>query len=149
MPHKTWLDLMLNTLNNSHVNSITLLSTILVLLLGCSTTTTLTGERDDPLAHIKIERIDSSSATITQAYLQHSEDILMLRGVLKPRLNKRGITPGHLHVEVIDSSGDVTEDSIVRYQLKCRATGTSKFIYKTRKVPGSIKIIRITQFWVI
>ena len=109
-------------------------------IAGCTAST-----RPIMFDHIKLERIDSSSANITHAYLKHAEGQLILRGDLKRKLNKRGVLPGHLHVEVIDSSNTMIDESIVCYKLKCANTGTSSFVYKASENPDKIKIIRMVH----
>jgi len=116
-----------------------------MLLFACSAHVGSPKEGQSELLHINIERIDSSSANITHAYLRFTDNELVLRGELKRRLASRGIIPGHLHVEIVDSVGDVIDESVVYYTRKCTSSSTSTYMYKTRVDPGRISVIRITH----
>jgi hypothetical protein len=130
--------------NTIKTTQIIIIFTIAV-ITGCSSNTRPTDTRPASLDHIKLERIDSSSAGIIHAYLKFSDDQLVLRGEIKRKLHQRGTVPGHLNVEVIDTAGTVIDDTAVCYKLKCTNTGTSSFIYKTSRDPQEISVIRITH----
>ena len=132
---------MLPNSRKTHSSVYTIITLLMVMLIaGCAQHT-----RHVSYEHIKLERVDSSTAAITSAYLTQSEGRLALKGELKRKMSKRGVTPGHLHVAVIDSSGEVIDDAVVCYKLKCKSTGTSSFSYKTSRDPGKIKVIRMSH----
>lgn len=116
-----------------------------ILLAACSTNPADTGSRPSALAHIKLERVDSVAAEVKHAYLSLIDDEVVLRGEVQRKMHKRGTVPGHLHVQVLDSRGEVLDDDIVCTTMKCRKTGTAKFIYKTGIPPEQISSIRIVH----
>ena len=137
--------MMYKTMNYKQLVSMALIALLLTFLGACASGPMHTGERPESLAHIKLERVGSTIAEIKHAYLSLVDDELVLRGEVQRKLHKRGSVPGHLHVQVLDNQGEVLDDEIVCTTMKCRKTGTAKFIYRTEILPDRISKIRIVH----
>jgi len=107
----------------------------MISLTGCSMNTWLAKE------DVTVERINSSSAKITRAYLHSTETTLVLRGELTRRLPARGSIPGHLHVELIGPDGTAFKEATPGYMRKNRKSRFAKFYLP---IPGDLtKISRV------
>lgn len=104
----------------------------MISMVGCSLNTSLTNE------DITVERINSSSAKITRAYLQSMETILLLRGELTRYIPARGSIPGHLHIELIDPNDTAFKETEIGYRRKNRKSRYAKFYLP---IPGDLRTI--------
>jgi len=129
--------------NNQQRQPLSLLLALAMLLIasGCSTTSTVQQE-----AGITIERVDSSAATINNAYLSYQDGFLSLRGEVKRRLMGRGPIIGHLHVALIDPEGNTLKVADINYM---RGNIKSSMASFSERLPLDLahgSIVRITHF---
>lgn len=110
----------------------------LMILSGCATNTSLVKEED-----VAIERVDSGSARITNAYLQTSETAMVLRGELQRRFPSRGPIPGHLHIELIAADGTAFKEAIIGYMRMSVKSRIAKFHLEIPAMPSNVKSVRI------
>jgi len=116
------------------------LSTLLI-ASGCSTTNTVQQE-----SGITIERIDSSAATISNAYLTYQDGFLSLRGEVKRRLMGRGPIIGHLHVALIDPEGNTLKVADINYMRRNIKSSTASFSERLPLDLSEGSTVRITHF---
>ena len=132
---------MFNLFKNRYLPSMLIAGITLFTATACSTTKLVKDENG-----INIERIDSNAADIGHVYVTQVDDTLSLRGELKKRLSKRGPIPGHLHVTLINSQGEMLKEADINYTR--RNVKSSKAFFST-KLPIDLpsgSTIRITHF---
>lgn len=115
---------------------------IVALITGCSgmSGNLATNEK------LTVERIDSQNAQITSANVQEDATGLKVKGSLKTnpqkRLQRRNKIPGHLHIEVLDSSGNLLARSKTSYYRDYKSN-KSKFSEILQIPPGKAAKVRL------
>jgi hypothetical protein len=100
---------------------------------------------------IKLERVASDSANITQLYLQKGEAMLEVRGELKNRFIRpnpkshpsRNLIVGHLDIELIDDNGEMLKESYITYKQKPTRFGFARFYLPIPDDVKQISVIRV------
>ena len=132
---------MFKSIRNRYISSILIAGITLFTATACTTTNLVKGEND-----IRIERVDSKGATISHAYLSQSGDQLSLRGEVKRRGHGRGPIPGHLHVTLIDSQGQVIKEADISYIRRNVKSSIATFSTKLPIELASGSKVKITHF---
>jgi len=124
------------------LKTMALISSILgiTLLTGCSSNTNLVKEEG-----ISIERVNSSSAIITRAYLKMVGETLVLRGELTRRFSGHDLLAGHLHIELINNDNKVFKEANIRYKRKLFKSQISLFYLKMPGDVSGVKSLRVTH----
>jgi len=132
---------MLKNSKNRYIASLLLVLTTLITTGGCSTTSMVQDEKG-----ITIERVDSSTATISNVYLTYSDGFLSLRGEVKRRLMGRGPIFGHLHITLIDPAGEILKVADINYMRRNIKSSTASFSERLPIDLSQGSIVRITHF---
>ena len=133
---------MSNMINNRYIANLLIATMTLLGATACSTTSLVKGKEDG----IKIERIDSKSATIGHAYLTRTDDKLLLRGEIKRRFTHRGSIPGHLHITLIDPQGKTIKEADIDYKRRNAKSSAATFNTELPVKLTTNSIVRITHF---
>ncbi|MEW8228475.1 MAG: hypothetical protein AB2748_22335, partial [Candidatus Thiodiazotropha endolucinida] len=86
-----------------------LLLGVVLALSGCATTSG-TSVRD-----ISFKRVSSESVRVSYANLIHEAGTYTVQGKVSKRYSSRSPAVGHIHVTVIDASGQVLSDTPIRH----------------------------------
>ena len=117
---------------------------VVALIAGCSSMSGNLATNDK----LTVELIDSRNAKITRANVQEDATGLKVNGSLKNKLprslhQRRNEIPGHLHIEVLDSSGDLLARSITSYHRRHYKSNTSNFSEILQIPPGKAAKVRV------
>lgn len=111
-----------------------------LLLAGCATTSL-----PPEMEAIKLESVDSNSATIPRLYLYQTDGTTLLRGDIKRRIHAHGEIPGHLHIELISADGKVLKEADTSYKRKSSEAHDGSFeIPLPASIPAG-STIRVTH----
>jgi hypothetical protein len=113
---------------------------VFTLLSGCATTADSVFERA-----ISLERVASQHAEVTHVYLVHEDGAFTVRGQLTKRYGMRGTIAGHLHVSVVDSSGEVVSDTRIGYTRRSAQSRTATFFLKLPVEPPHGSTVQISH----
>ena len=112
---------------------------VVVLITGCSS---MSGKTDTD-EKLTVERIDSQHAQITRAEVQQDDTGLKVTGSLQTKLQRRNRIPGHLHVEVLDSDGNLLGRSKTSYRRQHYKSNQSNFSDVLSVAPGKAATVRV------
>lgn len=111
-----------------------------LLLSGCATYT-------DPVreGNLNLECVSSQRAKVGYAYVQEESGKYLVRGTVKKRFARRGSIPGHVHITLIDSSGEVLSDTPARYMRKSVKSRSADFHLQLPVEPPIGSALRVTH----
>ena len=92
---------------------------------------------------VKIEKVSSKRGAVTFVSVIQEGDEVVLRGEVRRRPTGRGSIPGHIDVEVIDSSGANMEQMSTGYRRSGTKSRYAKFHSRLAAVPPSGSLIRV------
>lgn len=126
---------------NEHIKT---LATIAILVTDSLTTGCATTGRDLVRDNtVKVEKISSEWGVVTFVSVVQERDEVALRGEVRRRPIGRGSIPGHIDVEVLDSSGATLEQMSTDYRRLSIKSRYAKFDAKLGTIPPSGSTIRV------
>lgn len=99
-------------LNKQHWFFAAVIVALLTLLSGCATNS------QNQATTPTIERVDSSTVTITHAYIDNTKEGGVLKGEIKRTIHSHGGIPGHVRIEIVNSEGKVVKAADIPYTPK-------------------------------
>lgn len=132
---------MYNNIRNRYMSGPLIAILALFAVTACSTTNLAKKEHD-----FTIERVDSKGASINHVYLTYSGNKLTLRGEVKRSLTGRGPIPGHLHISLINSQGDIIKETDIGYKRRNIRSSIATFNTQLPVGLASGSTIKVTHY---
>ncbi|MCO6411333.1 MAG: hypothetical protein J5I92_01185 [Thiogranum sp.] len=126
---------------NEHVKTLATMAilTTFTVIAGCA----ITGKELVGDNTVKVEKISSEWGVVTFVSVVQEGDEVALRGEVRRRPIGRGSIPGHIDVEVLDSSGATLERMSTDYRRLSIKSRYAKFDANLGTIPPSGSTIRV------
>lgn len=121
-----------------------MLATIAILITFSVTTgCAMTGKDLVRNNTVKVEKLSSKWGVVTYVSVVQEGDEVALRGEVRRRPIGQGSIPGHIDIEILDSSGSTLKQMSIDYGRLSRKSRYAKFDAKLGIIPPSGSTIRV------